>query len=178
MDFIGSMVQNIDNNSSSSDDDNMARYICYMQLVEGETSRIPREPCRTSILTGSKWVDELLNGHPNRIWQSLHIGKRPFMMLCNLLVERGIWKPKKQQRVDVKESLAIFLYAVSRNVSQTDLAERFQRSTATTDWHVKIMGRALHSLAPEIIRPGNTIDVHPKILNNGHYYPWFQVSNP
>ena len=167
---------NESNNDDSSDEEERRRkWWLNMMQCEGESSHTNPKPCRTSILRGSMWLDELLHGHPARIKEQLGIGKRAFKQLCNTLVEKEAWIPSPRQRVGVAESLAIFLYTVTGNHRHTDGAERFQHSTSTICHHVKTMARALSSLAPQVIKPRHDNDIHPKIFNDDRFYPWFQV---
>ena len=74
---------------SSDDEERRRKWWFFRKKSRAETSIPAPVPCRTSILRGQMWVDELLRGHPARIWEQLSIGKRAFKKLCNLLVEKG-----------------------------------------------------------------------------------------
>ncbi|KAJ7096851.1 hypothetical protein C8R44DRAFT_643776 [Mycena epipterygia] len=39
-------------------------------------------PCHTSILTGQDWLDEIINGHPERCLDQLSMYPAAFMLLC------------------------------------------------------------------------------------------------
>ena len=58
----------------------------FIQLIQG---RLVKEPYHTSILTGQGWVDELINGHPNRIWAELGMKSDVFLALISKLRELG-----------------------------------------------------------------------------------------
>ena len=87
------------------------------------------DPYHTSSLSGQKWVEELIMGHPGRFKDQFGMNKVAFFKLLEKLVQKT---PLKDSRhVNVEEQLAIFLYACTTNLSSKKLAERFQRSTQT-----------------------------------------------
>jgi hypothetical protein len=43
-----------------------------------------KQPMHTSILTGQRWLEELLNGHPTRFYNQLGMKK---LVFCRLLLE-------------------------------------------------------------------------------------------
>ncbi|EIN12354.1 hypothetical protein PUNSTDRAFT_29434, partial [Punctularia strigosozonata HHB-11173 SS5] len=66
------------------------------------------EPWHNSILTGQKWVEELLDGHYARMHAVLGMHKHVFLKLGTELEEHvGFTRSK---HVSSQESLAIFLY--------------------------------------------------------------------
>ncbi|KAK4704957.1 hypothetical protein P7C70_g1243, partial [Phenoliferia sp. Uapishka_3] len=80
----------------------------------------------TSSLTGEMRIQELMNGHPERIKSALGSSKETFAQLMDQLP----FRPRK--RISREEQLGIFLY-VRRQRSATrdydDAAERFQRDS-------------------------------------------------
>src|SRR6267154_6490350 len=87
-----------------------------------------KQPYHTSVLTGVGWVNELLNGHPERIQCELGVHRHVFIILLQVLHEGGI---NDSKHVMLEEQLAIFLYACVMGISVCHLAERFQRSNDT-----------------------------------------------
>jgi hypothetical protein len=84
----------------------------------------------TSKLTGAAWVDELVEGHPDRIWAELGVRLHVFLMLeQELRVTCGV--EDSRRGVTVKEQLAIFLYMCVTGLSVKHVGERFQRSNDT-----------------------------------------------
>ncbi|KAG2745671.1 hypothetical protein P692DRAFT_20682006, partial [Suillus brevipes Sb2] len=61
----------------------------------------------TSILMGVGWVNELLNGHPERIRCEPGVHCHVFIVLLQLLCESGI---NDLKHITLEEQLAIFLY--------------------------------------------------------------------
>lgn len=87
-----------------------------------------RLPYHTSILTGQGWVEELLDGHPERIRCELGMHKETFLLLINELHQLGYSRSKY---VSLEEQLAIFLYMCVTGLSIRHTGERFQRSNET-----------------------------------------------
>jgi hypothetical protein len=87
-----------------------------------------KQPYHTSILRGQDWVQELLNGHPERIRTELGLHKHVFMAL---LAELRAIGQADSRHVTLEEQLAIFLYASVTGLSVRHLGERFQRSNET-----------------------------------------------
>lgn len=87
-----------------------------------------KQPYHTSALRGYDWVQELLNGHPERIRSQLGVHKHVFMALIAELHAMG---QKDSKFVTLEEQLAIFLYGSVTGLSVTYLSERFQRSKET-----------------------------------------------
>ena len=87
-----------------------------------------KEPCRTSALTGSMWMQELEEGNPVRIYESFRMHRDVFFKLCTLLESYSL---KISRSVSVREQVAIFLFIVGQNVSNRNTQERFQHSGET-----------------------------------------------
>jgi len=67
-----------------------------------------KQPMHTSILTGQRWLEELLNGHSTRFYNQLGMKKHVF---CKLLLELQVKSGLRDTRnVKAKEQLAIFVY--------------------------------------------------------------------
>jgi hypothetical protein len=88
-----------------------------------------KQPLHNSTLCGLSWVNELLNGHESRIQQQFGMRKHVFCKLVRVLQEKTTIAHTKF--ITTEEQTAIFLYAVVTNLSNRQLAERFQRSTST-----------------------------------------------
>ena len=89
---------------------------------------IDRTPYHTSALSGQAWVEELLNGHPSRIYNELGVHRRTFSTLVRTLEGLGI---QSSRYVTAEEQVAIFLYTVVTGLSSIHVGERFQRSPST-----------------------------------------------
>jgi hypothetical protein len=87
-----------------------------------------KEPYHTSILSGYAWLQELLNGHPERIRTELGVHKEVFHALIRELESMGYGGTRY---VTLEEQLAIFLYMSVTGLSIRHVGERFQRANGT-----------------------------------------------
>lgn len=85
-------------------------------------------PYHTSALSGLAWLQELLNGHPDRIKTELGIHKELFEKLVKTLEEIG---HQGSHFVSLKEQVAIYLYMCITGLSVRHVSELFQRSNET-----------------------------------------------
>jgi hypothetical protein len=83
-----------------------------------------------SILTGEKWLAELLQS-PNRhrFYEQLGLHKETFLELVREL--ENLYLIKQSRFMSTEEQVAIFLYSVVTNLSNRKVSERFQRSGET-----------------------------------------------
>ncbi|XP_071923057.1 protein ALP1-like [Coffea arabica] len=138
-------------------------------------NRVPRRRrVRDSVLSGRDYVLELINGHEDRIIENMCLDVPQFLMLCDLLVQRGYWHAYPSHQVGVHESVALTLMCLSHDERHRVLAERFQHSTETIDRHVRRVLRALVRLDRDLVRPTDFDGTHPRILNNASLMPWFR----
>jgi hypothetical protein len=87
-----------------------------------------KEPYHTLILSGYAWLQELLNGHPERIRTELGVHKEVFHALIRELESMGYGGTRY---VTLEEQLAIFLYMSVTGLSIRHVGERFQRANGT-----------------------------------------------
>ncbi|KAF9459329.1 hypothetical protein BDZ94DRAFT_1136867, partial [Collybia nuda] len=66
-----------------------------------------KQEYHNSKLSGAEWVQELLEGHPDRIWTELGVRLHVFPILVHELQLLGLADGRS---VGVKEQIAIFLY--------------------------------------------------------------------
>ena len=83
-------------------------------------------PCRTSILTGAAWVQEILTGNQTRCLQNFRMVHDVFDRFVRIASESG--QLPDSRWVTLEERLAIFLYIVGQNASNRNAQERFQHS--------------------------------------------------
>lgn len=92
-------------------------------------ARFDRHAQHTSHLSGEEWVQELLQGHDNRIYNELGMNKTVFLNLLEVLrIDAGVCG---SCYVTAGEQLATFLYYVHCGLSNWALQEQFQRSGDT-----------------------------------------------
>ena len=87
-----------------------------------------KQDYHTSRLSGAEWVDELIRGHPDRIWTELGMRLHVFLALVHELRLLGM---KDGRTVGVNEQVAIFLYMCVTGLSVRHVGERFQRANET-----------------------------------------------
>lgn len=89
-----------------------------------------KQPYHTSALTGEAWVNELIHGHPDRIYTELGMRLHVFMAFVAALRLMGGLVTSKFG-VMVEEQAAIFLYTCVTGLSICHVGERFQRANGT-----------------------------------------------
>jgi hypothetical protein len=77
--------------------------------------------------TGLMWVQELLSGHPEIFHDMMRMDKKPFLLLCKFLEQRGLLKITRKG-VMVEEQVSVFLFMVGQPASMRLAAEQFQHS--------------------------------------------------
>ena len=152
-----------------------------MLVLAAELMMLHRDRARDKIphhdgsLTGRQWVEQVINGHYRRSMENMRITVDNFLRLCEILQNNGYVSRSYQQRVEIEEALAMTLVMVSHKHTQRVLAERFNQSTETINRNVHKVLKGLCRFAATIIRPYDHDNVHPRIANSRHFYPWFQV---
>jgi hypothetical protein len=94
-----------------------------------------KQPYHNSALSGQAWVEELMNGHPDRIFHELGMHLHVFLAFAaNLRLHCGF--NTSQKGVIVEEQAAIFLYTCVTGLSVQHIGERFQHSNETISKYV------------------------------------------
>src|ERR1700761_1024451 len=95
-------------------------------------------PMHTSILTGQRWLDELLNTrNPQRCFNQLGMYPASFCLLhWELVMNGGLTSGRA---VSAAEQTAIFVYWMVHGSSQRELMERFQHSGDTISKYTSIV---------------------------------------
>jgi hypothetical protein len=130
-------------------------------------------PMHTSILTGSKWLDEVLHGHPDRCRRELGMSALQFALLWAELASSGDLADSRNG-VTAKEQLAIFIYWMVHGSSQRELQEWFQRSGDTISRYMN-QGLVIFTntfYEKYVHDPANETPDH--IRNNPKWYPFFK----
>ncbi|XP_028061231.1 uncharacterized protein LOC114264730 isoform X2 [Camellia sinensis] len=136
------------------------------------TNYLMKEPCRTSSLTGGKWMEELQEGNQTRIFENFRMEREVFYQLCDLLhTKYGL---ETGQRVSVQEQVAIFLYIVGGDTRNINTQERFQHSSETISKYFKNVLKAITMMFIDWVRPQPRNGVHPYIRRKRKYYPHFK----
>ena len=85
-------------------------------------------PYHTSALSGETWVQELLSGHPECIWNELGVYQGTFVILVKAFQMLSI---QSSHHVSIEEQLSIFLYTVVTGLSYIHVGEHFQQTPST-----------------------------------------------
>jgi hypothetical protein len=129
-------------------------------------------PRHTSILTGQDWLDELINGHPDRCLDQLGMYPAAFLLLCwELTINGGL---TDSRYIAAQEQAAIFVYWMVHGSSQRELMERFQRSGDTISRYTNhVLNILVAGFYDKYIQ--NPVDsTPPKIADNPSYFPFFR----
>ncbi|MQM15831.1 hypothetical protein Taro_048783 [Colocasia esculenta] len=138
-------------------------------LKEREKELEPKKKCASNHLKSSSF----------KLLSSLHslyaAIMRPsmFLKLRDILVER---EPIRDSRyVTTSEQLAMFLYAMGHGVATGAMYEHFQHSSKTISYYVNCVIKAITLLRfTYIVLPSGTDPVHPRILHDDRFYPYFK----
>lgn len=115
----------------------LAALVQYITL--GVALQVYPQYCKTelhtSALSGRAWIKELLTGHPDRIYIALGMRRHVFLALVLQIRAMG-YLESQQARIELDESLAIFLYTCVTGIAIDHVAERFQHSHTTISVYV------------------------------------------
>ena len=106
----------------------------------------------TSILTGSGYMDEVRDGNSQQCFELFCMSLQLFYHWVNELRQHEYLKEGKG-RVDVQESVAMFLYIIRHNTRIRGIADRFQHSTKTVSHKFRKVLRTVHSYDQHLIKP-------------------------
>lgn len=107
----------------------IVQYIVHGVMVHIAPQML-REDLHTSALSGRAWLNELLVGHADRIYIALGMHRHVFLALVFQIRMLG-YIEAQQARIELDESLAIFLYTCVTGLAIDHVAERFQHSHTT-----------------------------------------------
>ncbi|XP_073133725.1 uncharacterized protein [Henckelia pumila] len=135
---------------------------------------IMKEECRTSWLSGSQWVAEILNGNETRCFEMFRMRKHVFYKLCDDLLQK--YSLKVTKGVDIYEKVGLFLYMIGQPASVRNVQERFQHSGETVSRHFHSVLHSIWKLSRDIIKPVDPkfTNVSEYIKNDKRYWPYFK----
>ncbi|XP_024019014.1 uncharacterized protein LOC112090909 [Morus notabilis] len=122
-----------------------------------------------SALRGIDKVNELLaNSNENAMFNKVRMGPRDFMILCEMLTDKGLLRPS--YNMSVPEQLFVFLTIISQSQSNREAQDAWQHSGETISRRFTEVLDAICELEEEFIKPPN-YDKVPKFLRaNRHRY--------
>ncbi|XP_049931474.1 uncharacterized protein LOC126409606 [Nymphaea colorata] len=120
---------------------------------------------------GSRFVDNIINGHPRNCLDLMRMDRNSFITLCDMLKEKNLVEDGRE--ISVEEQFAIFLITVGHNECNRACQNTFQHSGQTIGKYVNIIIRALCQLGEQYISRPND-ETPSKIHLNHHFNPYFQ----
>ncbi|KAL7263365.1 hypothetical protein ACSBR1_001519 [Camellia fascicularis] len=141
----------------------MEYYLKYMEKI----------PCRTSILTGHAWIQELFDGHIGRREQNLHMLLYVFQALCDTLrTDFGLRVPTRPHGLHIEESVAMFIHTLD-GCTNRKLKERFQHSGEIVSRHFHAVLEAMKLFTEVHCKPTrDQNNRHPYLRSKGKYVPF------
>ena len=115
----------------------LVQYIVYGVMVHIAPQTL-RQDLHTSALSGRAWLNELLVGHADRIYMAMGMRRHVFLALVFQIRMLG-YIEAQQARIELDESLAIFLYTCVTGLAVDHVAERFQHSHTTISQYVPFL---------------------------------------
>ncbi|KAL5582016.1 hypothetical protein UlMin_014458 [Ulmus minor] len=145
-----------------------------MALNEGQryVNRIQRMPMHTSIRTGHQYMLELINDHPDRLFNKIRMYRPCFEMLIQVLRQQTVLQ--NSRFLTLEEQVMIFIYVISQKAINRMAMEDWQHSGSTISIVFTRICKAIASLSPIFIKTPNFDDVPDEIRFNPKYYPYFQ----
>lgn len=116
--------------------------------------------------SGLYCVNDILNGHPVRCYNSYRMSTTNFHVLCQRISDKLI-----TSRTTVQEQLAIFLDCIGHGESMRKMGEYYQHSTESIYRIFKDVLKAILSLHNDYIKlPDASADVHMSVGPNSQNY--------
>ena len=131
-----------------------------------------KQPCRTSLLSGEDWTQEVLGGNTHRIIECCRMNLQVFEELVSVLTTKNLLVPTRS--CSVEQQVLIFLYITGQNASNRNAQERFQHSGETISRHFDSVLKALVALAPEYIKLPDPLVIPQEISTNPKFFPYFK----
>ncbi|KAL5578857.1 hypothetical protein UlMin_011299 [Ulmus minor] len=146
----------------------------YMALNMGQRylNRIERLPMHTSIRTGHEYMLELLNQHPDRMFNKIRMYRPCFEMLIQVLRQQTALQNSRY--LTLEEQVMIFVYVISQKATNRMAMEDWQHSGSTISVVFTRICKAIASLSQTFITAPNFAAIPDEIRWNPKYYPYFQ----
>lgn len=171
-------------NSDTEEEEEKTNYLewealCYTTattLVYYSEMYIHKQPCHTSIRSGSQLIHEILTGNETRCYQDFRMYKSTFYNLCADLVHR--YGLVCTSGMSVYEEVGMFLMTCAHGVGNRLIQEMFNHSSETISRHFHSVLQAVNRLAADIIKSvwNYATGVGYHTPQNPRYLPYFKVS--
>ncbi|KAF3790249.1 hypothetical protein EJ110_NYTH16822 [Nymphaea thermarum] len=86
---------------------------------------------------GSRFVDNIINGHPRNCLDLMHMDRNSFITLCNMLKEKNLVEDGRE--ISVEEQVAMFLLTVGHNECNRACQNTFRHSGQTISKYINII---------------------------------------
>ena len=136
-----------------------------------------KEPCRTSIRTGSILINKILQGNENRCYKDVPMNKNLFLHLSRMLVDKYELIPTCG--MSEYEEVSMFLMTVAHGTGNRVMQEMFNHLEETISRLFYSVLNAICRMARDYITPAtnfNDGDAFHK-PQDSKYYPHFKVSS-
>ncbi|KAK4843458.1 hypothetical protein QYF36_008276 [Acer negundo] len=134
-------------------------------------NNIPKGSSHNVASNGTKFVDEVLNGHSERCLENFRMDKPVFYKLCDILQAKGLLR--HTTRIKIEEQLAIFMFIIGHNLRTRAVQELFRYSGETISRHFNKVLNAIMSISVDFFQPPGS-DVPPEIYEDPRFYPYFK----
>ncbi|KAL5751196.1 hypothetical protein ACOSP7_025799 [Xanthoceras sorbifolium] len=132
---------------------------------------IPKELSHNLASNGTKFVDEILNGHTERCLENFRMDKPVFYKLCDILQAKGLLR--HTNRIKIEEQLAIFMFIIGHNLRTRAVQELFRYSGETISRHFNNVLNAIMTISLDFFQPPGS-EVLPEIYEDSRFYPYFK----
>ena len=116
---------------------------------------------------------ELLNEHPDRLFNKIRMHKPCFEMLIQVLKQQT--RLQNTKYLMLEEHVMIFIYVISQQATNWMAMEDWQHSESTISIVFTRICKAITSLSGTFITQSNFDKVPDEIRLNPKYYPYFQA---
>ncbi|XP_050238396.1 uncharacterized protein LOC126687883 [Mercurialis annua] len=169
--FEGNLKSQIEILSMLTDKQRKSLKIIATLLIYKKIKRrhIGRRPDTNSSLSGSGYVQEILDGNPAHSLEMLRMKKEAFLALCQHFKAKG-WL-KNSRYISVEEKMAIFMFTLSQNHRNRAIKRRFNHSTQTVHNYFHEVLLAMLHFAKEMVIPTtfdpdlNQVTYHRRLRN-------------
>jgi hypothetical protein len=160
--------------NTSNDDSDEELDMCYMlaACIAEEGEKVPYAARTVPLMTGIQWVEQRMK-HPKKFYKCFRMRRSVFTMLHDTLVaDYGL---KSTSQMSSKESLALFLWMLGAPESNSQAADRFERSVSTISKKFHEVLDCVDRMAGDYIRPNDPTftEVHDK-LKQPRFWPHFK----
>lgn len=158
--------------NDDSDDEDLNLYYMLAAALAEEDEKAPYAARSLPMMTGIQWVEERMKD-PRKFYNCFRMRRSVFRMLHETLVATyGLQSTSQMSSI---ESLAIFLWMLGAPESNSQAADRFERSVSTISRKFHEVLDCVDRMAGDYIRPHDPTftQVHEKIRQQ-RFWPHFK----